>query len=175
MKLTTALHTIDDSSEGGYNDDSSDNDLVMGHDDAVTDITHNSFHSNSSGSNPLSCDESHRALREIKEIADQETRRMRCWRFIILLSILLTGASVCTTVYLFLTDKQESDFDSQVRKFVSNIRKILKSLFHAYRPAGLYFSFTCIRIRLQKRLRINLKLPNMPLPRFRQKLRLIIK
>ena len=116
MRPTTALRTIDDSSDGGGSDADSDADSIE-HDDAVTAMTNNSFHSNSSSSNALGgSNESNRAMREVKEIADQETKRMRCWRFIILLSILLMGAGVCTTVYLFLTDKQESDFESQVRK-----------------------------------------------------------
>jgi len=144
MKLTTALRTTDDSSEGGSNvanddDNLSAADSMNEHDDAVTDLTHNSIHSNSSGSNPLSTtgdpSGNNRALREVKEIAERETKRMRCWRFIILLSILLTGAGVCTTVYLFMTDKQESDFDSQFYLYANTIAETATYQFEAAQHA----------------------------------------
>lgn len=114
MRLATAQRTLDNSSENSNNEGSSSNYSEQN----VGDVTNNSLHSTSSGSSPLSVshnDASNRAMREVKEIAERETRRMQSWRVIILLSILMTGAGVSTGVYLFLTNKQESDFESEVK------------------------------------------------------------
>ena len=125
MKLTTALRTMDDSSEASGEDPSSSS-VDYRRTDSVNDSLH-SNNSSSSSTNPLSHshhDESNRAMREVKEIAETETRRMRCWRFVILLSILCTGAGICTVAYLFLTNKQESDFESQVRNILRHKGKV---------------------------------------------------
>ena len=53
-------------------------------------------------------------LEEVKAIAKTETRRMKFWKWGVVLSLLATGVAVSSAIYVFLEDKQESDFQNQV-------------------------------------------------------------
>ena len=55
------------------------------------------------------------ALREVQELAQAETKRMRQWKILVVLGILLTGAAVSSGTYCFLEKQQDDNFRSQVR------------------------------------------------------------
>ena len=100
-----------DSSDAGSNHDGMNNE----HRDETT--SNNSSHALSSSHK----DES-RALKEVQAIAAVETKRMKFWKLVIILGILSTGAGVCSVVFIFLRNKQESDFESEVRGSVLHTR-----------------------------------------------------
>ena len=51
---------------------------------------------------------------EVKALAQTETNRMKIWKFFVVLSILLTGCAVSSAVYIFLTQRQEDEFENRV-------------------------------------------------------------
>ena len=91
-------------------DDSDDSPL----DESASELEDDTTSLNSSHT-PSSHNNESRALREVKQIAGIETKRMRFWKFASILGILLTGAGVCCGVYIFLRNKEENDFESEVR------------------------------------------------------------
>ena len=54
------------------------------------------------------------ALREVKELAKVETKRMRQWKILVVLGILLTGAAVSWGIFFILRQQQDDNFKSQV-------------------------------------------------------------
>ena len=51
---------------------------------------------------------------EVKALAKSETRKMTFWKVFVVVSLLVTGAAVSSSVYFFLERKQEGDFKNQV-------------------------------------------------------------
>lgn len=52
---------------------------------------------------------------EVKALAKSETRKMAFWKVFVVASILLTGGAVSMSVYIFLDNKQQDEFENQVR------------------------------------------------------------
>ena len=50
------------------------------------------------------------ALKEVLELAKTETKRMRQWKILVVLGILLTGAAVSSGMFFFLREQQDDDF-----------------------------------------------------------------
>lgn len=54
------------------------------------------------------------ALREVKELAMTETKRMRQWKFLVVTAIILTAAVVSYGIHSFMSQQQADNFKSQV-------------------------------------------------------------
>ena len=74
-------------------------------------------------------------MEEVKQITEKETRRMMHWKFFVLLSLLATGAAVSSSVYVFLKDKQEDDFESRFYLHANTIRDTSSIRFEGSRDA----------------------------------------
>jgi hypothetical protein len=59
-------------------------------------------------------------VKEIQNLAKQETKNVRVWRFIVVAMILATGATVSTFTYRFLHDEEESNYESAVSRQVQH-------------------------------------------------------
>ena len=54
------------------------------------------------------------AVKDVWRLARWETQNVRCWRTLIFLLLLITGAFVSSYTYIFLRKEQDSDFESNV-------------------------------------------------------------
>jgi hypothetical protein len=108
------------SNASGSSSSSSSN---VGDDASVSTTSQESHHSDLRTSSFSTGDKSSHT--QMKKLADAETKRMNFWKTILLVSILLTGAGVCTSVYLFLTDSQETEFENKVCTWQSTLQLIL--------------------------------------------------
>ena len=54
-------------------------------------------------------------VQEVERITLKDTRRLRFWRLIVTLVILLTALAVTLTTYFLLQEEQKENFESSVR------------------------------------------------------------
>ena len=74
-------------------------------------------------------------MEEVKQITEKEMRRTIHWQFFVLLSLLATGAAVSSSVYVFLKDKQEDDFEGRFYLHANTIRDTSSIRFERSRDA----------------------------------------
>jgi hypothetical protein len=55
------------------------------------------------------------AVKDVWNLARWETQNVRCWRTIIFILLLITGALVSTFTFVFLRKEQNLDFEENVR------------------------------------------------------------
>lgn len=55
-------------------------------------------------------------LEEVKALAEKETKRMRFWKFFVVIAILFTGGVVSTGIYVFLTEQRSEGFYNKVSR-----------------------------------------------------------
>ena len=65
-------------------------------------------------------------LDEVKALAEKETRRMRFWKFIVVVAILVTGGIVSAGVYKFLMKKRQDEFYNRFSLHTSTISDVWK-------------------------------------------------
>ena len=107
-------------------------------------------------------------IEEVKAIAQSETRKMSFWKVFVVLSLLLTGAAVSVSVYVFLDNKQQDEFENQVRACVG--RTCLgrlsttcgKTLTVCFFCPQFCFSFICTPIACAMSPSCTTKLPRIP-------------
>ena len=51
----------------------------------------------------------------VQRFSRRDTRRIRLWRLVVVVAMLLTGAGVTTWTYLRLVDQEEENFERAVR------------------------------------------------------------
>jgi len=85
--------------------------------------THSYVDTVDEGSVLESCTENGNDRDEVKEVlklAKKETARVRVWRLIVLVTLLITGAVLSTFTYKFLKDEQHEDFKDAVSADILN-------------------------------------------------------
>ena len=54
------------------------------------------------------------AMEEVKKLAADETKRMKFWKYFVLVRIFLTGVAVCLSVYAFRSNQQQDELENKV-------------------------------------------------------------
>ena len=100
--MDSSLHL--DPAAGLFDDDDmSSDDSALGEEESQVDNEHELL--GKGEPNPID---------EVKAIAKSETRKMAFWKVFVVVSILVTGAAVSMSVYYFLDNKQQDEFENQV-------------------------------------------------------------
>ena len=55
-------------------------------------------------------------IKEVKRLASQDTKRIRLWRFVVMITILATAAAVTASTYTLLKDEETDDFETAVSR-----------------------------------------------------------
>ena len=63
-------------------------------------------------------DEERDEVREMEKLAAKDTSRIRFWRFLVIGSLLVTGAAVTASTYILLLNDQHNNFVTAVSIFV---------------------------------------------------------
>ena len=56
-------------------------------------------------------------VRDLQKLVCFETNSLRCWRLIVVLLLLITGATIATFTFLFLRDEEEESFERTVSSY----------------------------------------------------------
>ena len=60
------------------------------------------------------CDETDENGDRVKKFTAKETRRVRIWRWLVIIILLVSGASTSVLTYLLLHGEEEEDFETSV-------------------------------------------------------------
>ncbi|GKY99152.1 hypothetical protein MPSEU_000870700 [Mayamaea pseudoterrestris] len=103
-------------------DDNEDGVSVSVRDDDDDSTSHNDNSSLGKAVNHNSVSAADRNSEEIKQLAARETSTIRCWRWLVLLLILVVGAGVAYGGHVFLSDQNEYHYKEGYNAFSSAVR-----------------------------------------------------
>lgn len=89
------------------------------------------------------------AVKEVWRMARWETQNVRCWRTLIFLLLLVTGAFVSSYTFVFLRHEQDSDFEANVSPEFLPPRLFLQKSYFPNQFLCQYFQFELFAHRIE--------------------------